>query len=54
MQIIPNLIKAVLVTAFFFLLAGGCTDYERAGLSPLPQNRPASWEVNPFGNSFRN
>jgi len=31
------------------LLLGGCTDIERGGVSPLPQNRPASWENKPFG-----
>ena len=31
-------------------LASGCTDIERRGVSPIPQNRPASWETRPFGN----
>ena len=37
------------VLAFLFLFAAGCTEYERNGFSAIPQNTPASWEVNPFG-----
>lgn len=32
-----------------FLLIGGCTEYERAGYSPIPQNTPCGWEINPYG-----
>ena len=41
------------VGALLFLL-GACTDYERAGVNPRPFNEPAEWEVNPYGNAFRN
>lgn len=40
------------MAAAAFLLLGilaGCTEYERRGVSPLPQNRPSSWEMQPFG-----
>ena len=33
----------------FLLLMGACTEHERRGVSPLPQNRPADWESRPFG-----
>ena len=39
---------AVLAAAFLYLLAG-CSEQERRGLSPLPQNRPAAWETQPCG-----
>lgn len=28
---------------------GGCTDIERAGYSPIPQNSPGSWSGHPYG-----
>ena len=44
--------SAVLLTALF---VSGCNEYERRGLSPLPQNRPAAWETHPLGGAgFRN
>ena len=43
-------IAAVCMTAVFLLLAAvGCTQLERDGLSPIPQNTPSSWEMNPYG-----
>ncbi len=42
-------ITAVLFTAVFFFLLTGCTDLERNGISPLPQSRPASWQMQPYG-----
>ncbi len=32
-----------------FLFAAGCTEYERAGFSAIPQNSPAGWEIAPYG-----
>ena len=47
-------IPAVLMTAVFLLLGiAGCTQIERDGISPIPQNTPASWELNPYGDVFR-
>ena len=37
------------VLAFLFLFVAGCTEYERNGYSAIPQNTPANWEMNPFG-----
>ena len=42
-------LTAVLLGTAFLLLAGACTENERRGVSPLPQNRPAEWEIRPFG-----
>jgi len=42
-------IAAVLVTAAFFCLLAGCTERERQGMSAIPQNRPSSWELQPYG-----
>ena len=41
----------VLLTAAFLLivLIAGCTQIERDGMSPIPQNSPGSWELNPYG-----
>ncbi len=32
-----------------FLFGAGCTEYERAGYSAIPQNSPAAWELAPYG-----
>ena len=40
---------AALLAVLRAALAAGCTDIERRGISPIPQNRPASWETRPFG-----
>jgi len=48
------LITAVITAAVFLLLFSGCTEIERGGVSPIPQNTPASWEMNPFGDSMMN
>lgn len=42
-----SLLTAVSVAAVFLLT--GCTQIEREGISPIPQNTPASWEMNPYG-----
>ncbi len=42
----------VLLTAAFLLslvLLPGCTQIERDGFSPIPQNSPAAWEMRPYG-----
>ena len=41
----------VLLTAAFLLtlLQIGCTQLERDGFSPIPQNSPGAWEINPYG-----
>ena len=47
------LIRAILAA----LLAGmafGCTERERAGYSSIPQNSPASWDLNPYEGQIRN
>ena len=43
-------IRAVtfIVAALLFSLFAGCTDIERRGYSPIPQNSPGAWEVNPY------
>ena len=48
--------NAALVAAFLFFTAvlAGCSEQERRGVSPLPQNRPVQWETNPYGSSMRN
>lgn len=38
----------IFVTALFFLMISGCTEIERKGYSPIPQNSPGSWELNPY------
>jgi len=44
----PLTIAVVLLTAAILFFAG-CTEIERNGFSPIPQNTPASWELNPYG-----
>lgn len=39
----------LVMLTLLFLLIGGCTEYERAGFSAIPQNTPAGWEINPYG-----
>lgn len=43
-------IRAVtlIVAALLFLAAAGCTEIERNGYSPIPQNSPGEWEINPY------
>ena len=31
------------------VLAGGCTERERAGYSSIPQNSPSPWSMQPYG-----
>ena len=38
---------AVLILAALFFCSG-CTELERQGYSPIPQNSPAGWELNPY------
>jgi len=40
-------IFVMLVLLFLFL--AGCTEYERSGYSPIPQNSPGGWEIAPYG-----
>lgn len=40
---------AAFIAAVFLCFIGGCSEYERRGYSPIPQNRPASWEMRPYG-----
>lgn len=40
-------IMAMLI--LFVILFSGCTDIERRGYSPIPQNSPASWQTQPYG-----
>ncbi len=35
-------------------MAFGCTERERAGYSSIPQNSPASWDINPYEGEIRN
>jgi hypothetical protein len=43
-------ITAVFMAAVFLSAASaGCTQLERDGFSPIPQNAPPSWEINPYG-----
>ena len=44
-----HLIPAVVLLTAAILFFAGCTQIERDGRSPIPQNRPASWELNPYG-----
>ena len=43
-RIVCLFLLAALVSAL-----SGCSPQERRGISPLPQNRPADWEVRPYG-----
>lgn len=45
-------ITAVVLAAVFLLLIAGCTQIERDGISPIPHNTPASWEINPYGSFY--
>lgn len=47
---------AAFLAAVFCILAllSGCTEAERRGYSSIPHNTPASWEINPYGDSFHN
>jgi hypothetical protein len=46
-------IKILAYTFLFVILCGflyGCqSEQEKRGVSPIPFNRPASWEENPYG-----
>jgi len=35
--------------ALLAALLAGCTARERAGYSPIPQNTPSSWSMQPYG-----
>ena len=43
-QATKNFIKVLLLLGILFTLSGCMSPQERSGVSPLPQNRPASWE----------
>ena len=38
----------ILVAALLFMVISGCTEIERKGYSPIPQNSPGDWELNPY------
>lgn len=38
----------IIVTALLFLMISGCTEIERKGYSPIPQNSPGGWELDPY------
>ncbi|MBO5822247.1 MAG: hypothetical protein J6R86_04470 [Lentisphaeria bacterium] len=38
----------IIVAALLFLVISGCTEIERQGYSPIPQNSPGGWELNPY------
>ncbi|MBR2345254.1 MAG: hypothetical protein IKA71_05660 [Lentisphaeria bacterium] len=42
-----------LTAAFLLISIAGCTQLERDGISPIPQNSPGAWEINPYGD-FQN
>ena len=42
-----TVVLAVVCLAAFGI--GGCTDIERAGYSPIPQNSPSPWSYRPYG-----
>ena len=44
-----GMIAAAVLAAAFLCVLSGCSEQERRGLSPLPQNRPATWETQPYG-----
>ena len=49
--------KSICCAILAALIAGmafGCTERERAGYSPIPQNSPASWGINPYEGRIRN
>jgi len=49
---ITNAIVCVCVCVFMGMLLAlsGCQNkYEKSGISPLPQNRPSSWENDGYG-----
>ncbi|MDD3153389.1 MAG: hypothetical protein PHS41_00870 [Victivallaceae bacterium] len=35
---------ALMLFVSFGVLLGGCSPQERSGVSPIPQNRPTTWE----------
>ncbi|MCI5779979.1 MAG: hypothetical protein MR051_09245 [Lentisphaeria bacterium] len=50
-------ISAVVIATAAFLyaaLSAGCTELERNGMSPIPQNSPGAWELNPYGEMIGN
>ena len=54
-QLSGNAVSKIKYTAFFaavvmvLTIASGCTDIERRGYSPIPQNSSPSWSNNPYG-----
>ena len=42
-------IPAALLSVLLSALLTGCTARERAGYSPIPQNTPSSWSMQPYG-----
>ena len=39
----------LMMIALLFFFSAGCTEYECAGYSAIPQNTPAAWELTPYG-----
>ncbi len=48
-----KLSAVILLTLLAAAWLAGCTPQEKQNLSPIPQNRPTNWELNPYG-SMRN
>ncbi|MBR7108016.1 MAG: hypothetical protein IKC89_06345 [Lentisphaeria bacterium] len=42
-----KIIAVIIIVAAMFFIAG-CTELERQGYSPIPQNSPGAWEMNPY------
>ena len=43
---------AVFLMFMLLMIIAGCTRIERDGMSPIPQNSPGGWELNPYGEFY--
>ena len=43
---------AVFLMLLLLIVIAGCTRIERDGMSPIPQNSPGGWEMNPYGSFY--
>ena len=43
-----NAVLLAVAALFFCIVISGCTEIERQGYSPIPQNSPGAWELNPY------
>ena len=43
---------AVFLMFMLLMIIAGCTRIERDGMSPIPQNSPGGWEMNPYGSFY--